>query len=240
MEEKAKQILLRGTEELGISLNVFQVKQFDMFLNNLKFFNRKINLTSITEDEDIVKKHFLDSLSIVKTGLIKPNQQIIDIGAGAGFPGLPLKIAIPGIELVLLESNNKKTLFLDIMTKKLSLQGVSIVNDRAELFGQGIGREKFDIALGRAISKLSVLIEYAIPLLRKDGYLLAMKSKTEEKEVQGAKKACEIINCEIEKTLDLKTPELDAKRTVHIIKKTWGTPKQYPRRPGMPAKKPLG
>lgn len=240
MENKAKEILLNGAKELGIPLSQGQFRQFDMYLNNLKFFNKKINLTTITEDKEIAIKHFLDSLSVLKAGVIKEGQWVVDIGAGAGFPGIPLKIVQPKITLYLVESNNKKALFLDIMTKKLGLRSTPIINSRIEIFGQDIGRDKFDIVLGRAIAELPVLIEYAIPLLKKEAYLIAMKSKLEKEETNKAIKACGIINCDIEKDIDVSVPFLEAKRRLVVIRKTWGTPKQYPRRPGMPKKKPLG
>lgn len=240
MEEKAKEILLSGAKQLGLELNSHHLKQFDIYLNNLKFFNKKINLTKITEDREIVIKHFLDSLTVLKSGLIKEDQWVADMGAGAGFPGLVLKIIQPKIILYLVESHNKKALFLDIISRKLGLRDVSIITDRVEIFGQGSGRDRFDLVLARALAPLPVLVEYGIPLLKKEAYLIAMKAKLSGEEKQRGEKACGIINCEIEKTVDVEVPFLEAERKLLLIKKTWGTPKQYPRRPGLPNKRPLG
>jgi 16S rRNA (guanine527-N7)-methyltransferase len=239
MENEARELLINGSKELGLSLSQGQFRQFDTYLNNLKFFNKKVNLTTIKEDKEIVIKHFLDSLSVFKSGVIKEGQWIVDIGAGAGFPGIPVKIIQPKTTLYLVESNNKKTLFLDIITKKLGLGGLSIINSRIETFGQGFGRDKFDIVLGRAIAELPVLLEYSIPLLKKEAYLIAMKAKLGSDEKNKAKKACGIINCDIEKDMEVTVPYLEASRRLVVVKKTWGTPKQYPRRPGAPKKKPL-
>lgn len=240
MDSRARELLISGIKELGEEATRQQLSQFDIYLHNLKFFNKRINLTSITDDEEIVVKHFLDSLTVLKSGVLSEGKWVVDIGAGAGFPGIPIKIIKPKIVLYLVESTNKKALFLDIVTRKIGLTGTSIINSRIETFGQGVGRDKFDVVLARALADLPTLTEYAIPLLKKEAYLVAMKAKIDAKEIESGKNACGIINCDIEKIMDIKVPHLDAERKLVLIKKTWGTPKQYPRKPGLPKKKPLG
>lgn len=240
MEEEAAKALVEGSKKLGVGLGAKQQYLFRHYLNNLKFFNKKLNLTRITDDYGIVVKHFLDSVSVIKSTRIKPAARVIDIGAGAGFPGIPLKIVEPKIFLYLLESSRKKALFLETVTKKLDLAGVSIVNERAEIFGQGAGREKFDVAVARAVSSLATLFEYAVPTLKIGGYFIAQKGRVSQPELSQAKEATKFLNCEIEEVSRVEVPFEEAERNLVIVRKKGKTSPKYPRRPGIPVKKPLG
>ena len=231
------EVLNKGSLELGIELSARQKKQFDIYLKQLLFFNKKVNLTSITKPLEIVTKHFLDSLSLLSTKYMAENLSVVDIGAGAGLPGLPIKIVRPGIEMSLVEANRKKSLFLDHMTELFDLRQISIVNMRAEEFGKGSGREKFDIVVSRALSSLPVNLEYAMPLLKKEGFYLAMKGRL--KNEPSTKKACEELGAALVETKQLNIPWLEEERNLVVFKKETKTTDKYPRRSGMPAKRPL-
>lgn len=231
------EVLNKGSLELGIELNAQQKKQFAIYLKQLLFFNKKVNLTSITNTLEVVKKHFLDSLSLLSTKYMAQDLSVVDIGAGAGFPGLPIKIVQPGIKMSLVEASRKKSLFLDHMAELFDLKQISIVNMRAEEFGKGSGREKFDIVVSRALSSLPVSLEYAIPLLKKEGFYLAMKGRL--KNEPSTKKACEELGAALVETKQLNVPYLEEERNVVVFKKKIRTADKYPRRSGMPAKRPL-
>ncbi|RJQ31885.1 MAG: 16S rRNA (guanine(527)-N(7))-methyltransferase RsmG [Actinobacteria bacterium] len=240
MELGNKKIFTDGAHQLGINLPPKAQYLFGHYLSNLKFFNKKINLTAITEDKDIITKHFLDSISVIKCGKIKPGISLLDVGAGAGFPGIPLKIIEPRINLSLLEANQKKALFLEAITKKLNLFGVSIISERAEIFGQGTGRDKFDVVVARALGSLATTFELAVPLLNIGGYFIAQKAKINDSELSQAKEATKYLNCEIEDIIAVKVPFMEGQRSLVVVRKKGNTSPKYPRRPGIPAKKPLG
>ena len=231
------ELLRKGAAQLGIKLSDEQKKQFDVYLKQLRFFNKKVNLTAVTEPVQIVKKHFLDSISVLVTKRIAPGQKVVDIGAGAGFPGLAIKIILPDILLVLVEANRKKSLFLDHMVDRLRLSDVSVANMRVEDFGSGTGREKFDVAVSRALSSLPVGLEYAMPCLKKEGTYLAMKGRLESE--PSTEKACRELGCEIIETRKIEVPYLEGERNIVIFKKVVETPAKYPRRSGIPTKRPL-
>lgn len=238
------ELLAFGSKQLKVQLDEFQLRKFDTYLKQLRFFNTKFNLTSITEAGEIVKKHFLDSLSVLTTGYfdkvgagLKPTPTLLDIGAGAGFPGLALKIARPDIELTLLESNRKKTLFLDYMIGRLKLREASVVNMRAEDFGRSSGRAQFDLAITRALSSLPTNLEYAIPTLKVGGYYLAMKASLAKE--PSTENTCKLLGCRLVETRKLDVPCLEAERNVVIFQKAAATDSKYPRQAGKPSKSPL-
>jgi len=231
------ELLVKGSEQLNIKLKEVQIGQFDTYLKQLRFFDKKFNLTAITEPSEIVKKHFLDSLSASATGYITAGKSLLDIGAGAGFPGLALKIALPGFSLTLVEANRKKSLFLDYMVGRLKLKNVSVINLRAEEFSSTSGRSQFDLAITRALSSLPVNLEYAVPALKVGGHYLAMKGSLSKE--PSTENACKALNCQFVQAKKIEVPYLEAERNIVIFQKVAETDSKYPRRTGLPTKKPL-
>lgn len=235
-----KDLLNQGCEELGISLNDQQVQQLESYLEILKQKNREMNLTAIEEDEEIVIKHFLDSLTALKALNLQKGTKIIDLGTGAGFPGVPLKIYFPSIKLTLLDSLNKRVNFLKELCDQLGLEDVEFIHGRAEDWGKNPQyREKFDYVVSRAVAELAVLAEYCLPLVKENGYFLALKGPLAEEELEKGKKALQILGGKVEKIISLNLPLREDKRNLVLIKKIRNTPKQYPRKAGTPHKKPL-
>ncbi|MBC7188908.1 16S rRNA (guanine(527)-N(7))-methyltransferase RsmG [Candidatus Aerophobetes bacterium] len=230
-------MLKQGVAELGISLTFPQVEKFLIYLEELKKWNKKFNLTSITEDKDIIVKHFIDSLSCLLV-MEKRQESLVDIGAGAGFPSIPLKIAVPHIRCTLIEARKKKALFLNHLVKKLSFEDVRIINKRAEEVAHEKERESYDVAVGRAVAPFNVLLEYAIPLLKVGGILIAQKGKNKE-DIKKAENALKILGAEIKKVEKITLPILNLPRKLIVVQKTASTPSGYPRRPGIPQKRPL-
>lgn len=200
-----------------------------------------MNLTRITEPEEIATKHFLDSLSLIQALPETPaNPSVIDVGSGAGFPGLPVKIALPDIHMTLLEATRKKTKFLQHVIAVLSLTGVTVLTARAEETGHQLRyREQYDIALGRAVSKLATLVEYALPLVKIGGVVIAQKGQYPDEELGSAMHAIRVLGGNFRRSLPVQIPGLEAERHLVIIQKIKSTPKQYPRRSGLPAKTPI-
>ena len=215
-----------------------QKEQFEKYKDLLLEWNEKINLTAITDEDEIILKHFIDSMTILK--YIEKDSTIVDVGTGAGFPGIPVKIANPNINVTLVDSLNKRLLFLNDVISKLDLKQIKTVHSRAEEFGQNkIYREKFDIATSRAVANLSVLVEYLIPLVKVGGKCICMKGSDIEEELKDSKEAIKILGGQIEKVEEFTLPESDIKRNIIIIKKVKQTPNKYPRKPGVPSKNPL-
>ena len=213
-------------------------EKFDKYLELLQEWNNKINLTAITDKDGIELKHFYDSLTISE--YIKPNSSLIDVGTGAGFPGIPLKIKDESIKLTLLDSLNKRLLFLEEVEKELKLENVENVHGRAEDIGQEKNfREKFDYATSRAVARLSVLVEYLLPFVKLGGYCICMKGPNIEEELKDAEKAIKVLGGEIEKIDNFKLENDENERNIIIIKKIKNTPKQYPRKAGIPTKEPI-
>jgi len=197
-----------------------------------------MNLTAITEPEEIILKHFIDSITILKE--IKNDSKIVDIGTGAGFPGIPLSIMNPTLKITLVDSLNKRLIFLQEVVNKLRLQNIEIVHARAEEFGQNKKyRESFDISTSRAVANLSTLSEYLIPLVKVNGKVISMKAAEAQQEINEAKKAIEILGGKIEKIEEFNLPQSDIGRTVIIIKKEKQTSNKYPRKAGTPSKEPI-
>lgn len=225
---------------LGIRLSDEQRAAFDLYARELLEWNRRFNLTTITDPEQIRIKHFLDSLSCWRAMRETPPGSLVDIGAGAGFPGIPLKILKPDIHMALVEATAKKTGFLLHMVQFLRQEGVHVATTRAEEFGHmPAHRESFDWAVARAVAPLPVLVEYMLPLVKLGGHALAQKGKDAAAEVEAAKVAISKLGGELSDLKKVVVPGLDEDRYLVIIKKISPTPETYPRRPGVPSKRPL-
>ena len=228
----------KNLEKLKIKLDIKQIKQFYNYMNMLIEKNKVMNLTGITDPKEIILKHFVDSLTISK--YIDDNKMVIDIGTGAGFPGIPLKINNKTLDIYLLDSLNKRVNFLDEVIKENNLENVTTIHGRAEEFGQNEKyRESFDCAVSRAVAPLNILLEYMIPFIKIGGMCICMKGNLKEEELKDCKKAIEILGCEIDRIDTFNLPGTDNNRTIIVVKKTKQTPKQYPRNPGTPSKKPI-
>ena len=240
--EQISEVFQKGLEDLRISLNEEQYGQFMDFYEILVEKNKVMNLTTITEYGEVVRKHFLDSLSIVRVcnfnDEITSESRILDLGTGAGFPGIPLKIAFPQLKIVLADSLRKRILFLDEAIEKLGLKGIETVHGRAEEMGRDlIYREQFDLCVSRAVANLSSLSEYCLPFVKVGGRFISYKSGEIEAEAGQAQNAVSILGGRIEK-ID-KFDLCDQKRSFVIIRKQKKTPKGYPRKAGTPARSPL-
>ena len=239
-------LLAQGAKDLGISLDRRQVEQFETYFRELADWNRKVNLTSIADYEGVQTKHFLDSLTVcLAAGNPLPSgTRAVDIGAGAGFPGVPLKIAFPDIQLSLVEATGKKADFLSYLTEKLDLSGVDVLRGRAEeLAHQPDLRESFDLAVSRGVAKLSTLAELTLPFCKTGGALITLKHDGPSSNIQGelaaAAHALEALGGRIDKLHPVNVAGLADNRVVLRVEKTGPTPPRYPRRPGIPAKRPL-
>ena len=236
--EDFKSYFLENLKELNIKLDDKQIKNFYNFMNELIEWNEKINLTAITQPQEIIQKHFIDSLTILK--YINENDSIIDIGTGAGFPGIPLKLAKESLNITLLESLNKRILFLDDVIKNQNLNKIKTIHSRVEdVANNQEYREKFDIATSRAVARLNVLLEYLLPLIKLNGKCICMKGSNIEEEIKESEKALKILGGKIEKIDEFELPNSDMKRTIIVIRKISNTPNKYPRNAGIPSKKPI-
>lgn len=236
--EEFKQYFINMLDNINLMLDDKQIKDFYCYMNELIEWNKNINLTAITEEKEIIQKHFIDSLTIFK--YLNSNDKIIDVGTGAGFPGIPLKIADETFDITLLDSLNKRILFLDNVIEKLKLNNIKTIHSRVE--DAAINpqyREKYDIATSRAVAQLNVLLEYLLPLVKVGGKCICMKGGNVEEELDNSKKALEILGGKVEKIESFELPNSDIKRNIIIIKKVSPTPKAYPRKAGTPSKKPL-
>lgn len=229
-----------GLEKLGISLSEHQFEQFLQYYELLIEWNKVMNLTGITEFEDVIQKHFLDSLCLVKVIPNLKDQTVLDLGTGAGFPGIPLKIAFPDLDIVLMDSLNKRIHFLETVISELQLTKIAAVHGRAEEMARKKEyRQSFDLCVSRAVSNLATLSEYCLPFVKIDGVFVSYKSADADEEIEQAKKAIYLLGGEIEKIEKFKLPDSDFGRSFVLIKKVKGTPKDYPRKAGTPVKNPL-
>ena len=227
-----------NSKVLGFNFSVEQLEKFYKYMNLLIEWNEKMNLTAITEPNDIILKHFIDSITINK--YIENNAKVVDVGTGAGFPGIPLSIIRPNLQITLVDSLNKRLMFLQEIKKELELKNIDIVHARAEEFGQNKNyRETFDIATSRAVANLSTLSEYLVPLVKIKGKCVCMKASDAEEEIKQAENAVNILGGKIVKVEKFNLPNSDIGRTIIIINKEKSTNGKYPRKPGTPSKEPL-
>lgn len=225
-------------EEIGIDFSVEQLWKTYRYMELLIEWNQKINLTAITEPKEIIQKHFIDSLTINKN--IKNAKKVVDIGTGAGFPGVPLGIMNEKTEMFLVDSLNKRIIFLEEVVKELNLKNITLIHARAEDFGKKEEyREKFDIAVSRAVANLSTLSEYLVPLVKIGGKVISMKASDASEEINNAKKAINVLGGAIENVEKFTLPESDIGRTIVTIRKERSTPSRYPRKAGLPSKEPI-
>lgn len=233
-------------EEFGIELTEYQLKQFVRYYELLVEWNQVMNLTTITDFDSVFKKHFLDSLSIVKTKLLDEQVlqegpiSLIDIGTGAGFPGVPIKILFPSIQVTLLDSLNKRIKFLDTIISELHLTDINTLHGRAEDFAKpNLLREKYTFCVSRAVSNLSTLAEYCIPYVKRGGYFISYKTEKATTELVDSRKAIHLLGGKVFEQIDFHLPNSNQQRTLVVIKKVETTHKIYPRKAGLPLKNPL-
>lgn len=225
---------------LGLTLSFEQIQQFLTYYEMLIEWNEVMNLTAITEYEEVMKKHFVDSLSLVQTFDVNKKVSVIDVGTGAGFPGLALKIAYPNMKVTLLDSLNKRINFLNAVIEKLGLTDVETVHGRAEDFAKpGKLREKYDVCVSRAVANLTTLSEYCLPFVKVGGEFISYKSEKINEEMENAKKAISLLGGKFDRSKDFYLPDSDIYRNLVVIKKVKETPKKFPRKAGLPSKEPL-
>ena len=224
----------------GIKLSDHQLEQFETYYEMLVEKNKVMNLTAITEKNEVIDKHFADSLALIKSGVSLTGQKILDIGTGAGFPGIPLKIAFPELEIVLLDSLNKRIKFLNEVIEALGLEKITAIHGRAEDFAkQKEYREQFDYVVSRAVANMSTLLEYCTPFLKVGGQFISYKSGKVEEELSGAQNAMKILGCKLNISIDFQLPNTDMDRKFVIYDKINKCAKKYPRQGGKPRKEPL-
>ena len=234
-----KEYILSAVKDFKIELSEEQLSQLKTYFKLLVSWNEKMNLTAITEPKDVAIKHFADSLSVLNYVDIPNNASIIDVGTGAGFPGLVLKIARPDIKLTLLDSLNKRLVFLKDVLDNLGLDA-QLIHSRAEEGGQNIDlRECYDFAVSRAVAQLNVLCEYCLPYVRQSGLLIAYKSGDIKEELEGASHALKVLGGKLEDSPIFTLPDSDISRSFVVVRKTKPTPKAYPRKAGVIKKEPL-
>lgn len=230
----------KDIEALGIDLTEKQIQQFISYYEKLVEWNEMMNLTAITEYDEVMKKHFIDSMTLIKAFDVNQSASVIDVGTGAGFPGLVLKIAFPNFKITLLDSLNKRIQFLNEVIGNLGLDGVETIHGRAEDFAKpGKLREKYDLCVSRAVANLSTLSEYCLPFVKEKGLFISYKSEKVQDEMVKADKAISILGGKIERQVEFTLPDSDIYRNLFIIRKVKKTPAKYPRKAGLPSKEPL-
>ena len=232
--------LRAAAEAASLSLSEEQILKFTRYDALLVDWNERMNLTAITEPRDVAVKHMVDSLTAYDAALFSGAPTVIDVGTGGGFPGIPLKIFDPSIRLTLMDSLAKRLAFLEAVVEDLGLTGVTCVHARAEdAAHEPQRRERYDIAVSRAVARLPVLLEYTLPFVKRGGHLLALKGRQYEDEAREAGRALKLLGGAIEEMRPVHLPGLDDVRAVIIVRKERPTPRAYPRKAGTPAKKPL-
>lgn len=232
--------LIKGLEDLNVGFNEEAISRFKDYKELLKEWNEKINLTAITDDDEIDIKHFLDSIMPNMMDIFQGNKKIIDIGTGAGFPGIPLKIVNDGLDVTLLDSLNKRINFLNLVIEELKLKDIRAIHARAEeLSRKKEYREEYDICISRAVASLNTLSEYCMPFVKKGGYFISMKGPEVEEELKMSQRAIELLGGEVIECRINNIPGSDINHSLIVIKKTKNTPDKYPRGGGKPRKNPL-
>lgn len=226
--------------EKGIALSPTQIEQYNQYYQTLVEWNEKMNLTAITDKESVYLKHFFDSISASFYFDFTQSLTICDVGAGAGFPSIPIKIAFPNIHVTIVDSLNKRIHFLEHLANELKLENVRFIHDRAETFGQNpLHREKYDVVMARAVARMSVLTELCLPLVKVGGTFIAMKAQSAAEELTAAKKAITEMGGKLESVHSFILPIEESERNLLIVEKVKSTPKKYPRKPGTPNKTPI-
>lgn len=235
-----KELLKKGLSELNLKITEEQENQFFKYYELLIETNKVMNLTAITTLDEVIVKHFIDSLLIVKSVDLNEYDSLIDVGTGAGFPGIPIKIMFPHMKITLLDSLNKRLKFLNNVIGELQLQNIETVHGRAEDLGHKAEyREKFDLCVSRAVANMSTLSEYCIPFVKENGKFISYKSSVSDEEIIEAEKAVKVLGGKIKETQTYDLPCSDIKRTFVVISKLGATPKKYPRKAGTPSKEPI-
>lgn len=238
--EKARELLKKGINELGLEISDYQEEQFFKYYKMLIETNKVMNLTAITELEEVIVKHFIDSLLIAKSKDMSKIKSMVDVGTGAGFPGIPIKIMFPNIKITLIDSLNKRLKFLNNVIEELSLENIETVHGRAEDLGHNNEyREKFELCVSRAVANLSTLSEYCIPFVAVNGEFVSYKSSISTEEINESDKAIKILGGKLISKETLELPCSDMERTMVVIRKIKNTSKKYPRKAGTPSKEPI-
>lgn len=233
-------LLLESAQALGIALSETQTDQFMQYLSLLLEWNEKMNLTAITDPVEVVQKHFMDCISVLPYLDLQGGETIIDVGTGAGFPGVPLKIASPALQVTLLDALQKRLTFLDTLTQALNLSNVTLVHSRAEDGGQNPDlREQFDLCVSRAVANLAVLLEYCLPFVKVGGKLAALKGPDAAQEIEQAQNALQILGGKVTAVIPITIPHTDLQHQLVLVEKISPTPQRYPRKAGKISKKPL-
>ena len=234
------ELLVSGAQKLNISLTQKQIDKFEIYYHELTEWNDKINLTHITDYAEVQIKHFLDSLTLTMVWQPAASDYVIDVGTGAGLPGIPLNIVYPDFKLVLLEATGKKVSFLNHIIEKLGLHNAAAINGRAEDIGQQEEyREKFDIVICRAVAEMATAAELSLPFCKTSGRFVASKKGETAEEISHANKAIELLGGKVEQNKEIDMTEFTDSRRLVVIKKASLTPDKYPRRAGMPEKRPI-
>lgn len=233
-------LMKRAANEVGLELTELQYEQFIKYMRLLQEWNEKINLTAITDDEEVIKKHFIDCIKAFKSDAIKNAKTIIDVGTGAGFPGLPIAIMNPNVKVTLLDSLNKRINYLNTVVRELGLKNVTTIHSRAEDGARKPElREKFDVATSRAVANMAVLSEYCMTYVKKDGYFVALKGPSVDEELKNATNAIKTLGGELKEIIEVSIEETDLKHNIVEVKKLNPCSKTYPRKAGTITKKPL-
>lgn len=234
--------LVKDLKEFNIELSENQLSQFYRYYELLVEWNSFMNLTAITDFDEVLKKHFTDSVSLIRAlpNIKETSIEVIDVGTGAGFPGIPLKIAFPNLKITLLDSLNKRVQFLNEVISQLGLKDIEAVHGRAEDFAKpGKLREKYDLCVSRAVANLATLSEYCLPFVKVDGYFISYKSEKITEEYENAGEAIKVLGGKFEKQVEFTLPDCDIYRNLFMIKKIKSTPGKFPRKAGLPSKEPI-
>lgn len=232
--------LLNGAKTLGVDLSERQVEQYMRFCDQLLERNKSVNLTAIRKPEEVITKHFLDSLCVFATGMVESGMRVLDVGTGGGFPGIPMKIADPTLKIDLLDSLKKRLNFLEEVIEDNQWEDIATLHGRAEDFAKiPEYREQYDLVVSRAVARLAVLLEYCLPYVQVGGIFLALKGPMLDEEVNEAKKALQVLGGKIDQVVEVKIPYTELSHRILIIRKVKATPKRYPRQAGKPRKEPI-